>query len=198
MIINPGRAFWDISHKPDKPKGGALIFFASAALYGLTGNILCNKVVVTASPTMHLSMFVIYFVFGLLFLGMIWGFTIVAQTVMAKYTLNIIPDWMEQGKVISWAFFPSLIGIGIYLLILMVGIPAGVADLGLYRGTFMAGDVVLMIFYFGYVTVLMAIGFREFYDKSTTKALVGTIIMGVIFATVFVTTRGSFGVNFFI
>lgn len=213
MIINPSKAFWDITHKP-KGKGGGLTFLLSIVLYGFLGMVMYMKMDFSASAYSHsffglFGMFLLFFLIGFVFIGLTWGFSLFAQTIVAKYSLNILPEWRKQVKILAWAYFPSLIGIAIHLLIISIGLPKipytgggtfGVnlaAHFAAHNGVFIAADIVLMGFFFGYVPILQAIGIREIYDNSTTKSLIGSVATGIVLAIVFITTRTSFGVTFF-
>jgi hypothetical protein len=214
MLVRPSYAMWDIVHKPSDA-GGAFAFFSNILLFGLIGVILFNKVGAPAlyppwSPWLFLHGFGMYAMFvalGLINFIILWGFIVLAQAVAAKYALNIQPRYGEQLRVVYWVFVPALFCTGACVAILAIGLPqaAGATDLASVIAAagnlfftarsmpaWIVVDIVQIVFYFGYVSILLAIAFREYYDKSTTRALVGAVIAGIIGAVVFVLTRSTF------
>jgi len=162
-----------------------------------------------------LGMYVMFVVIGMLYFGILWGFLSIAHGISSKYTLNIVPKWREQSAVMAWPFFPSLFATGLYVAVLAIGLPtrslgaidmtgtnalppeaiAAIGELFFSARSLSAwivADVVQIAFYFGYLSILIAIAYRELYDKSTTKALISAIIVGIIGAFVYVLTRSSF------
>jgi hypothetical protein len=214
MLIRPSYAIWDIVHKPSD-QGGAFAFFANILLFGLVGVVLFNKaggagLYPAMSPLIFLhglAMYAMFVVIGLVYFIILWGFIILAHSIAAKYALNIQPRWTAQQRVMYWTFVPALFCTGLYVAILAIGLPqtTGPSDLaGLVAAAgnlfftvrsqpvWIIADIVQIAFYFGYLTILIAIAFREYYDKSTTREFIAAIITGVIGATVFVLTRSTF------
>lgn len=214
MLIRPSYAMWDIVHKPSDA-GGAFAFFSNILLYGLIGVILFNKSGAPAlypqsSPWLWLHGFGMYGMFaalGLINFVILWGFIVLLQAMAAKYALNIQPRYGEQLRVMYWVFVPALFCTGACVAILAIGLPqlggvtdingviAGIGDLFFSARSFpawVAVDVIQVAFYFGYATILLTIAFREYYDKSTTRALAGAIVAGIIGAVVFVLVRATF------
>ena len=215
MFIRPSRAMWDIVHKPTDD-GGAFALFGNMALFGLVGVVLFNKAGAQALYSssiplllLHgLALYAMFFALGFIYFVILWGFIIIAQTLAAKYALNITPRWGPQLRVIYWNFVPALLCTGLYVAILAIGLPqlAGSTNIDAISAAagalfftarsqpvWIAAEVVQIAFYFGYLPVLLAISYREYYDKSTTRALITAIITGVIGAIIFVMTRSTFG-----
>ncbi len=214
MLIRPSHAMWDIVHKPSDD-GGAFALFGNILLFGLVGVVLFNKaggqaLYSTSIPLllMHgLAMYAMFAALGFIYFVMLWGLIIIAQTIAAKYALNVAPRWGPQLRVMYWTFVPAFFCTGVYVAIIAIGLPqiTGATDLaGVVAAAgnlfftarslpvWIAADVVQIAFYFGYMSILLAIAYREYYDKSTTRALVSTIITSVIGAVVFVLTRSTF------
>ncbi|MBN2150843.1 MAG: hypothetical protein JW839_05345 [Candidatus Lokiarchaeota archaeon] len=214
MLVRPSRAMWDIVHKPTDD-GGAFALFGNMLLFGLVGVVLFNK---SGAPAfypsftalfMHgLAMYAMFAAIGFLYFVILWGLIIIVQTIAVKYALNIAPRWGTQLPVMYWAFVPALLCTGLYVAILALGLPQlsgattidaiAAASIDLFFNSrslpvWIAADVVQIAFYFGYLSILLAIAYREYYDKSTTRALVATIVTSVIGAVVFVMTRSTFG-----
>jgi len=154
-------------------------------------------------------------VYGMVYFLVLWGFLLLAHTIAAKYILNIRPRYGQQLGIMTWSFFPALVATGLYIIVLAMGLPTvniTPVDLSSFTSippaiysqitslyfsprslpAWIVADIVQIVFYFGYLSLLFAIAFREMYDKSTTKALISALISGVICATVFVLTRSSF------
>ncbi len=214
LLIRPSRAMWDIAHKPNDD-GGAFAFLTNILLFGLVGVVLFNKagaqsLYSTWNPLLFLhglAMYAMFVVIGLIYFIILWGFITLAHTIAAKYALNYTFRYPEHWRVLYWALVPSIFCTGLYVAILAIGLPQlpgstdpvaiSTAASALFftarsQPVWIAADIVQIAFYFGYLTILMAIAFREFYDKSTTRALVSAIITSVIGAAVFVLTRSSF------
>jgi hypothetical protein len=210
LFIRPSRAMWDIVHKPNDD-GGAFAFFTNILLFGLVGLVLFNKAGAAGlypalSPLLFLhglAMYAMFVVIGLVYFIILWGFLIFAHTIAAKYALNINPRWMAQQRVMYWTFVPAMFCTGLYVAILAIGLPqlpkatdpgVLIAAAGSLFSTpvWIVADVVQIAFYFGYLTILLAIAYREYYDKSTTRALISAFITSIIGAAVFVLTRSSF------
>ena len=236
VLTNPGKVMWDLTHKPSAG-GGTFIFFMNCLIFGLVGLVLFAKMDTTnlklgldpysnfpGYQTLHaFSIYLLFVLNGIIFFGMLYLFIIIAQTIGAKYVLNIIPKWKKQGNVLTWAFFPSIIATGVYVAILAIGLPISdplppidilgdftmydpLANESVYQSLFTSGqalitwqiaEVVQISFYFGYLSLLLAIGYREYYDKSTTKALVSTLLTGGICAVIYVFTRSVFPIPIF-
>jgi hypothetical protein len=214
MLVRPSYAMWDIVHKPSDA-GGSFAFFSNILLYGLIGVILFNKVGAPAlyppwSPWLFLhglGMYATFVAIGLINFIILWGFIVLAQTIAAKFALSILPRWGEQARVIYWTFVPALFCTGVQVAILAIGLPqegTGATDLAgviaaashlfftpYIRPAWIVADIVQIAFYFGYLSILLAIAYREYYDKSTTRALLAAVIAGVIGAVVFVLTRST-------
>ncbi|HME51556.1 MAG TPA: hypothetical protein VKM55_05020 [Candidatus Lokiarchaeia archaeon] len=162
-----------------------------------------------------LSIYFAFVAYGIVYFLILWGFLLLAHTIAAKYILNINPRYGQQLGVMNWAFLPALVVTGVYILVLDFGLPTvslgtmnlsniGSIPIAIYSQvlslyfsprslpTWIAADIVQIVYYFGYLSLLLAIAFREMYDKSTTKALISAIIAGIICATIFVLTRSSF------
>lgn len=209
MLIDPSRAMWDISHKPS-PQGPVFIFFMNVLLFGLIGPILLGKLAGSEVWLIYpgfnaLAGLGTYFAFvlvGIIQFGILWGLLVVAQTIGVKMVANVVPKWTKQAEVVTWAFVPSIFATGIYVLVVLVGVtavpvesvpllffPAGSTQAS---GAWLVADIVLIAFYCGYIPVLMAIGFREHYDKPTLKCVLSAAIVAAISAVVFVFTRSTF------
>lgn len=163
-----------------------------------------------------LAMYFAFVVYGIVYFLILWGFLLLTHTIAAKYVLNITPKYKQQLGVMNWAFFPALLITGIYIFVLELGLPTvNIGTMNLSSLTsiastvyseiwnklfissspvWIAADIVQIVYYFGYLSLLLAIAFREMYDKSTTKALISAIISSVICATIFVLTRSSFSI----
>jgi len=214
MLIRPSHAMWDIVHKPNDA-GGAFAVFSNMLIFGLVGVVLFNKagaasLYSSSDPLLFLhglGMYAMFVAVGFVYFVILWGFIILAQTIAAKFILNITPRWGPQLRVMYWTLVPALLCTGVHVLILAVGLPQlpGATDVstlvaqatGLFFSgrslpVWIAADVVQIVFYFGYLTLLFAIAVREYYDKSTVKALFSAIIASVIGAVIFVTTRATF------
>jgi hypothetical protein len=164
-----------------------------------------------------LSLYFAFVVYGIIYFLILWGLLVGTHTLVARFVLNITPRYGQQPGVMNWMFFPTVVATGVYIVVLALGLPTvhlpamnlastSSVSTAIYTQVFslffssqsktvwIAVDVIQIAYYFGYLSLLFAIAFREMYDKSTTKALIAAIISGVICGTVFVLTRSSFGV----
>ncbi len=222
LIIRPSRAFWDIVHKPNDDGGAfafftniflfglvGVILFNKAGGAGLYSGSIPNSGFLLF---MHgLAMYLMFVVIGLIYFVILWGFITVAHTIAAKYALNITIRWPDQQRVMYWAFVPAILCTGVYVAVLAIGLPQlpqlapvplpgsldpniliAAASQLFVSPAWIVADVVQILFYFGYLTIVLAIAFREYYDKSTTRELITAVTTGVICAVVFVLTRSSF------
>ena len=164
-----------------------------------------------------LSLYFAFVVYGILYFLILWGLLLGTHTLVARYVLNITPRYGQQPGVMNWMFFPTLVATGVYIVVLALGLPTvkipamnlqstSSVSAAIYsqvfslffssrsRPVWIAVDVIQIVYYFGYLSLLFAIAFREMYDKSTTKSLIAALISGAICGTVFVLTRSSFGI----
>ncbi len=178
------------------------------------------------SAYLLLSGVALYFAFvliGILYFGMLWALIIISHTITTQLIANILPKWRTQSNVLLWAFFPSIFATIASVIILLVGlpmvtlIPLELATPGappeilveqidglfffLYsdraRIPWMVSDIVQIAVYCGYSAILSTIGFRQLYEKSTTRVLAAIIVSSVICAAIFIYTRSSFPIGIF-
>ncbi|MFX0102936.1 MAG: TFIIB-type zinc ribbon-containing protein [Candidatus Hodarchaeota archaeon] len=162
----------------------------------------------------YLGAYAVFFVIGMIYLLILWLFIVIAHTYGAKLGLNIVTRGKKQAGVIYWMFLPSLFATGLYVGILAIGLPPVKASGSLLgvspaiiaaveelfangKDAFMAADIAQVVVYFGYMSILMSFVFRELYDKSTQRALVTSIITGLICMGVFIMTRSSLAIGIF-
>ncbi|MHA1698990.1 MAG: hypothetical protein ACTSWN_09150 [Promethearchaeota archaeon] len=248
ILINPGKAFWDISHKPSL-SAGWFMFFMNSLLFGLVGIILAAKIDTrnlefagTYYNTLfyysqafnYLEMYIMFFIIGMINYAFLWSFYSLLQTIMAKIIMNITPKWREQNEIFCWAYFPSLFATAGYLIVLAIGLPelilpaadispgywtsigwyynnyyyseANQLDLELMstaiayyfqdnKNVFMVADMIQIVVYFGYISLLFSIAIREYYGTSTLKALINCLIVGLVCAGIYIYTRSSFPIG---
>jgi hypothetical protein len=228
IIMDPPRAAWDIVHKPTQGGGAFVFFMNSFlyGLVGVVLFDKLDLSATSLSPDYislaGLGIYLSFVVIGIIYTAILWGLILLAQTIAQKYVANVIPKWDKQGPVLTWMFFPSLLATGLYVVILAIGLPrvtltaaevsgslysnliTAIGSLFINSGTgsvlatWAVADSITIAFYFGYLSVLLAIAYREFYDVSTLRSLVATVIAGIICAVIFVYTRSTFMAGVFL
>lgn len=215
VLINPSKAVWDITHRPSASAFGFL-FFMNALLFGLVGVVFVGKI--NLPPGLNqpgyialfsLGAYASFVVIGMIYFLFFWLLLVMAHTYGAKYGLNIITKGKKLGGVIYWMFLPSIFATGLYVAILAIGLPTVNADtvpditgaiIFLFNSSisvFVAADIVQIVFYFGYMSILFSFVFRELFDKSTQKSLITSIITGLVCMGIFIMTRSTLAFGIF-
>jgi hypothetical protein len=215
VLINPSKAVWDITHRPSGNAFGFL-FFMNSLLFGLVGVVFVGKINLPPgynqpmdTALFYLGAYVTFVVIGMIYFLFLWLLLVLAHTYGAKFGLNIITKGKKLGGVIYWMFLPSIFATGLYVAILAIGLPivtvknvSAITDaviLLFNRGTsvFIAADIVQIVVYFGYMSILFSFVFRELFDKSTQNSLITSVITGLVCMGIFIMTRSTLAIGIF-
>jgi len=203
VFTNPSELFWDLRYD-EKRRGAIYIFLMNGALVGLLGMILLSKTSFShdslADSLMYLNTFLAFLTFGLLYHALLFGFLSLLYRIIASRQGG--QRKKHSFAAMSFAFFPSIVGNAINILILLISLPTVS-----YSGTNVYGDlaplfrnqpawqiagVVTLIIYSGWIPLLAGLCIRSLHEVSTIRSIIGSYAIGIISGLIIFLTSGIF------
>jgi hypothetical protein len=202
VFTNPSELFWDLRYD-EKRSGAGYILLINSALFGLLGLILVSKITVQisllAQGLTYLSTFLAFFMLGVLYHLILFAF------LSFLYRLVAIRGGGKKKshslKAMFYAFFPSIVGNAVSLLVLLIALPTvpyvqtNVFDslTPMFQSpAWEFVDIVNLVIYAGWIPLLAALCIRSLHDISTTKSIVFCSFVGIIVGLLLIITRGTF------
>ncbi|HMF32885.1 MAG TPA: Yip1 family protein [Candidatus Lokiarchaeia archaeon] len=202
VFTNPSELFWDLRYD-EKHRGGGYVILIDAALFGLLGLVLASKIVYSVTfwqqGLTSLSIFIAFFALGLVYHLMLFGFLSLLFRMVAVRVGG--KKQSHSFEAMLYAFFPSIVGNGVSLLILLIALPAvPFAQNDLFAAltplfqspAWVFVDIINLVIYAGWVPILAALGIRSLHEISTTRSITGCYIVGILVALLLIITRGTF------
>jgi hypothetical protein len=203
VFTNPSELFWDLRYDT-KRRGAGYIFLINATLVGLLGMVLLSKVAfahnVLADFWYMLDTFVVFFAFGLLYHLVVFGILSLLYRVVASRGGGKVKK--HSFAVMTYAFFPTIVGNAVNLLILLIILPtvpfSGSNIYGsltpLFRGqpAWQVTGIVTFIIYAGWVPLLAGLCIRSLHEISTSRSFFWCYIIGILSGLILFLTTGAF------
>ncbi len=203
VFTKPSVLFWDLRYDT-KRRGAGYIFLINGALIGLLGMVLLGKVNfahnVLGDGFYYLNTFLAFFALGLLYHLVVFGILSLIYRVVASRGGGKVKK--HSFGAMTYAFFPTIVGNAINLLILLIMLPtvnfSGTNIYGslasLFRGqlAWQVTGIVSFIIYAGWVPLLAGLCIRSLHEISTSRSFFWCYIIGILSGIILFLTTGAF------